>query len=99
MNERQEITEGAISNIFIQRGHRLLTPPVHCGLLNGIYREHLLETRPDISEAILPVEDILEAEHVYISNAIRGLREVTLCHEADNFFIIPHAMEEKYGIL
>ena len=28
-----------------------------------------------------------------------GLREVTLCHGDQNFFIIPHAMEEKYGIL
>ena len=46
LNERGEVTEGAISNVFIEVDGRWFTPPVSCGLLPGIYRRHLLETRP-----------------------------------------------------
>lgn len=76
MNERGEVTEGAISNVFIRRGGKLLTPPVRCGLLPGVYRQHLLETRADVAEAVLTLDDLLAADAVYISNAVRGLREV-----------------------
>jgi para-aminobenzoate synthetase / 4-amino-4-deoxychorismate lyase len=75
-NEKGEVTEGAISNIFIERGGKLLTPPVECGLLAGIYRQCMLEERPNAQEAVLLLDDLLSAEKVFICNAIRGLREV-----------------------
>ena len=48
-----EVTEGAISNIFIEKSGRWFTPPVECGLLAGVYRRHMLETRPGIEERVL----------------------------------------------
>jgi para-aminobenzoate synthetase / 4-amino-4-deoxychorismate lyase len=75
-NEKGEVTEGAVSNIFIERTGRLLTPPVHCGLLPGIYRQYLLEEHPQAQEAVLCLNDLLTAEKVYLCNAIRGLRQV-----------------------
>ena len=56
-NERDEVTEGAISNVFIERDGQWFTPPVSCGLLPGIYRRHLLETMPGAEEKILRLED------------------------------------------
>lgn len=76
LNERGEVTEGAISNIFIERDGRLLTPPVTCGLLPGIARQRILEEHPNAQEALLTLDDLLTAEKVYICNAIRGLRQV-----------------------
>ncbi|EFH84256.1 aminodeoxychorismate synthase component I [Ktedonobacter racemifer] len=76
LNERGEVTEGAISNIFIERDGRLLTPPVTCGLLPGIARQCILEEHPNVQEALLTLDDLLTAEKVYICNAIRGLRQV-----------------------
>ena len=53
LNLRGEVTEGAISNIFIEKDGRWFTPPIECGLLPGVYRRHLLETRPEIEERVL----------------------------------------------
>ena len=78
LNERDEVTEGAISNVFIEKDGQWFTPPVRCGLLPGIYRRHLLETKPGAGEKILRLEDLAAADAVYISNAVRGLRKVTV---------------------
>jgi para-aminobenzoate synthetase/4-amino-4-deoxychorismate lyase len=76
LNEKGEVTEGATNNIFIERDNTLLTPHLHCGLLNGIYRQSILEADPRAQEAVLHLDDLLEAEKIYICNAIRGLRQV-----------------------
>lgn len=76
LNEKGEVTEGATNNIFIERNNTLLTPPLCSGLLNGVYRQHILEVNPHAQEAVLYLNDLLEAEKVYICNAIRGLRQV-----------------------
>lgn len=78
LNEKGEVTEGATNNIFIERNGSLLTPSLHSGLLNGVYRQYLLEVNPRAQEAVLHLDDLLEAEKIYICNAIRGLRQVKL---------------------
>ncbi len=76
LNERDEVTEGAISNVFIEKAGRLFTPPIESGALPGVYRRHLLQTRPDIEERVLTLADLRNADAVYICNAVRGLRKV-----------------------
>jgi para-aminobenzoate synthetase / 4-amino-4-deoxychorismate lyase len=78
LNQEGKVTEGAISNIFIEKDSRWFTPPVECGLLNGIYRRHLLATHPEIQEKILYLEDLKTADTTYLTNAVRGLRQVTI---------------------
>ena len=74
LNERGEVTEGAISNIFVRKDGRLMTPPLRSGVLPGILRRHLLETGAE--ERVLTMKDIDSAEHVYVGNSVRGLRQV-----------------------
>jgi para-aminobenzoate synthetase/4-amino-4-deoxychorismate lyase len=78
LNERDEVTEGAISNVFIEKAGRLFTPPIESGVLPGVYRRHLLQTRPDIEERVVTMNDLRNADAVYICNAVRGLRKVQL---------------------
>jgi para-aminobenzoate synthetase/4-amino-4-deoxychorismate lyase len=78
LNERNEVTEGAISNVFMEKDGQWFTPPVECGLLPGIYRRHLLETKPAAAESRLQLEDLASADAVYICNAVRGCRRVTV---------------------
>jgi para-aminobenzoate synthetase/4-amino-4-deoxychorismate lyase len=78
LNLRGEVTEGAISNIFIEKNGRWLTPPVGCGLLAGVFRRHLLETRPGIEEKVLYPGDLRHADTVYLTNAVRGLRRAVI---------------------
>jgi para-aminobenzoate synthetase/4-amino-4-deoxychorismate lyase len=87
LNRSGEVTEGAISNIFVEKDGRWLTPPVNCGLLAGVFRRHLLETRPDVKEQVLRVEDLRQADAVYLANAVRGLRRVAIDWECQ--FILP----------
>ncbi len=78
LNLGGEITEGAISNVFIEKDGRWFTPPVECGLLAGVYRRHLLETRPEIEERVLTLDDLRMADAIYLTNAVRGLRRAEI---------------------
>ena len=82
LNERGELTEGAISNVFVQRESRLLTPPLGCGVLDGVYRRHLLGTRAHAEERVLTLADLQSAEAVFLCNALRGIYEVNVVHPA-----------------
>ena len=77
-NLRGELTEGAISNVFIEKNGKLLTPPIECGVLPGVYRRHLIETRGDVEESVLHEGDMRDADAVYLANAVRGLRRVKI---------------------
>lgn len=76
LNERGELTEGAISNLFVRSDGSLLTPPLRSGVLPGILRRHILATDPTAREQILMLEDLARAEAIYLGNSIRGLRQV-----------------------
>ena len=79
LNEREEVTEGSFTNIFVLRGGRLITPPVSCGLLPGILRQHLFLEYPDlVREEILSPRDVEQAEAVFVGNSVRGLVQVQL---------------------
>jgi len=78
LNERGEVSEGAISNVFIEKKGVLYTPPISAGILAGVYREHILETTPNARERVLKLEDLKNAERIWICNAVRGMREVKL---------------------
>lgn len=78
LNERDEVTEGAISNIFIRRAGELLTPPISSGVLPGVFRRHILEIDPRSKEAVLTLHDLESADAIYLCNSLRGMREVKL---------------------
>ena len=74
-NQQGEVCEGARSNVFVREGHRLLTPPLRCGLLPGVLRAALIESG-EAREAILTVADIKAASRegrLRVGNALRGL--------------------------
>jgi para-aminobenzoate synthetase/4-amino-4-deoxychorismate lyase len=86
-NERGELTEGSITNVFILKAGKLLTPPLTCGLLGGVLRGALLDGEvesPDgiqVSESVLSVKDLREAEAIYVGNSVRGLIRVRLADD------------------
>jgi para-aminobenzoate synthetase/4-amino-4-deoxychorismate lyase len=74
LNLRGEVTEGALHNIFIEKDGQLFTPPVECGLLPGVHRRHILDTHPKADEKLIHLDDLRNADRVYLCNAVRGLR-------------------------
>ncbi|MGV8853394.1 MAG: aminodeoxychorismate synthase component I [Devosia sp.] len=71
-NERGELTEGSITNLFIARHGRLLTPALTSGLLPGTLRAELLATG-QAEEAVLTLADLGSAEAIWLGNSVRGL--------------------------
>jgi len=69
-NERGELTEGARSNIFVERDGMLLTPPITAGVLGGCLRAELIEQRK-AREAVLTPDDLKNG--FYFGNSLRGL--------------------------
>ena len=78
LNERGHVTEGAISSVFIEKSGRWSTPSIASGLLPGVFRRHLLAAPPGIEERILTPDDLRSADAVYLANAVRGLRRVSI---------------------
>jgi para-aminobenzoate synthetase/4-amino-4-deoxychorismate lyase len=64
------LTEGSFTSLFVERGGRLLTPPLGRGLLPGVLREVLLEEGRAV-EADLRVEDLEGG--FFVGNSVRGL--------------------------
>jgi 4-amino-4-deoxychorismate lyase len=71
LNQRGEVCEGTIFNIFLKVGDQLLTPRLSCGLLPGVLRESLLRSGR-AREAVLSVEDLSRGT-LMLGNSLRGL--------------------------
>jgi len=75
LNEEGELTEGARSNILLKINGVLYTPPLECGLLNGVLRQKMLEDG-QIQEKVLSYDDLCNADEVFCINSVRGMRRV-----------------------
>jgi para-aminobenzoate synthetase / 4-amino-4-deoxychorismate lyase len=83
LNEREELTEGARSNVFLLKNGEWFTPPVESGLLDGVMRQEILRTKP-VHIQKLYRNDLLTADAVFLSNALRGLVRVSLPSATSN---------------
>jgi len=76
----QNIVCGTMSNLFIRRGSTLMTPKLdRCGVA-GVMRRWILQAAGDLGLSALecPIRwrDLREAEEVFMSNAVVGVRSV-----------------------
>ncbi|MCM3660111.1 aminotransferase class IV [Georgenia satyanarayanai] len=76
-NTRDELCEGSASNVFLETGGELLTPPVASGCLAGVTRELVLEWATEaglpVREAVVPMAEFLAAEYAAVTSATRGI--------------------------
>ncbi len=73
LNERGEVCEGTITNIFIDAGGpALVTPALGCGLLPGVLRSEMID-EGKAKEAVLTEGDLRAAKAVFVGNSLRGL--------------------------
>lgn len=74
VGDDNRLLQGAITNVFLFKNDRWLTPPVHDGILPGVSRGLLLEQLPEEATADKPLftEDLLSAEVAMVSNAVMG---------------------------
>ena len=84
LNNKEEVCEGIFSNVFIvDSSGTLLTPPSESGLLPGIIRNIILKISPKLGisaeEKVLKMNDILNAEEVFLTNSLMLCMPVIEC--------------------
>src|SRR3546814_19444295 len=69
------LTEGCFSTIFVERGEKLVTPPLSRGLMRGVLRQSLI----DMGEAVEGDVRLIDLDNGFlIGNAERGVVAATL---------------------
>lgn len=69
-NPQGYVTETTIANLVVEKRGRLVTPRVACGLLSGVFREHLLEAGI-IAEDVVTIDDLRRSPRVFAINSVR----------------------------
>lgn len=70
-----KLTEGSFTNLFVERGGRLLTPPLERGLMPGLLRQQLLD-EGKAEETDLTIDDLQQG--FLIGNMVRGMMQAKL---------------------
>ncbi len=76
-NEKGELTEFLNGNLLLEIEGRMLTPPLKCGLLPGIQREHLLAAGV-VREHVLYSHQLESATRLWLINSVRGMVPVEI---------------------
>jgi branched-chain amino acid aminotransferase len=80
VDARGHVVEGASSNVFVVHAGRVATPPEDAGILAGITRARMLAAAADLGISLdqreLSVQDVLDADEVFITSSIRELLPV-----------------------
>jgi len=76
-NSKGEITEGARSNVFMEKDGKLYTPSLCCGLLPGILRKNLIKNKKCF-EKIITIKELKKSNTIYCGNSVRGLQRIII---------------------
>jgi branched-chain amino acid aminotransferase len=83
LNERGEVSECTAANIFAVKGEKVVTPPLSSGCLEGVTRGILMEIASEagtsVVEQTLRLEDLYNAEEVFVTSTNRnviGVKEI-----------------------
>jgi len=81
MHKNNEITEGGASNVFFVLNNIICTPSLSTNILPGITRELLIteikKNGISVEEGTYSVENLLEAESVWLTSSTKGLAQVS----------------------
>lgn len=80
INQHNRICDTTIANIFFIKDNRVYTPALSEGCVNGVMRTYLNDQirkqDREITEGAFSVADLLDADEVFLTNAVQGIRWV-----------------------
>ena len=80
LNTAGHIADSTIANVFVISGEIIRTPGLDQGCVNGVMRRHLLAEMQlagyPVTETAVSVSDFENADEVFLTNAINGIRWV-----------------------
>ena len=80
-NEQGFVTEGTDHSVFVRHKSSWSTPTISAGVLPGVYRGHLLATLPSVQEVDFTIGHLLNADEVWLTNAVHYARVVSIAPE------------------
>lgn len=103
INEKGNIVEGTSSNIFIVKGDKISTPPLKDGPVAGIMRKHILKIADNYGlkinfENSLNEKDVLNADEIFFTNCIVGIRWVLAYKDRRYFNQIARQFVDKLNL-
>lgn len=72
MSKDGELQETQIGNLILEKDGKWYTPPLSVGIVDGIYRQYLLD-QGRLIEKNLTEDDLQIADNVYACNCVRGV--------------------------
>lgn len=75
LNSKNQVCEGATSNIFFIKNGEIYTSKLEAGLLNGIIRQYIIKNF-DVKEINIKYEDLKNFEECFITNSLLGIMPV-----------------------
>jgi branched-chain amino acid aminotransferase len=90
LNDRGNVVESTSSNLFIVKNGNLLTPSLESGCVSGIMREQIIEAAVNLNltvfdDCTLTQDHILNADELFLTNAIHGIQWVVAYQERRYF--------------
>lgn len=80
LNTHNRISESTVANLFWVKEGKVYTPPLSEGCVAGVMRAHLIarlaEEGKPVTEQPVTVAGLTEADEIFLTNAIQGLRWV-----------------------
>ena len=80
LNVHERICDATIANVFWVKSEVIFTPPLSEGCIAGVMRRYLLENLQtsgfQVKEQKLETTDLGDANEIFLTNAIRGIRWV-----------------------
>ncbi len=80
LNTEGRIADTTIANVFLIKDGIFSTPSAGQGCVMGVMRRHLLTVMPQagygVVETTINVSDLLQADEVFLTNAVRGIQWV-----------------------
>ncbi|MFY8128913.1 MAG: aminotransferase class IV [Chitinophagaceae bacterium] len=76
LNSNNTIADTTIANIFIVKNNEIFTPKLEDACIAGVTRNFLIKNVPSIQQKSINEQDMLTADEVFVTNAIRGIQWV-----------------------
>lgn len=85
LNHFGSVADTSIANIFLIKNKTIYTPSLTEGCIAGVMRQHLISLLKakgmQVCETAISLNDVMEADELFVTNAIRGIKWVYRCAE------------------
>ena len=101
LNTQGYLAEGAISNIFLLKDKKIVTPSLNSGILPGITRQTILEIcatlKIPLEERKVKLDELLAAEEAFLTNSLMEIMPLTRVDSHDIGKGNPGGISERIG--